>query len=183
VHAGVRGEDGVRGGELKMSDISERLGMRVRIAAIAVLMSAMAAHAQTVTTAAGPAIKLSWSAVLLGTSATTTNGVTTTKTITLTGTTTYNLYQGACNSVAIFVKVQSGIAGTSAVVSAGITPGVTYGFRVTAVNTGTAGLTTPESPQSVTICAVVGTASTVQPVTPPPAIQPNAPTGFVVLPS
>lgn len=133
--------------------------MRVRIAAVAALMSAMAAHAQTTTPVAGPTVKLKWSAPTANTAG-----------AALTGATTYNLYQGACNSNATFAKIQSGIAGTSAVVSTGVTPGGTYGFRVTAVNAGA------ESAQSATVCASVA-------VSTPVVVPPSAPTGLTVLPS
>ena|ERR1700753_4038269 len=133
--------------------------MRVRIAAIAVLMTAMAAHAQTTTQVAGPTVKLKWTAPTTNTAG-----------AALTGTTTYNVYQGACNAEATFAKVQTGVGGTSAVVSAGITPGGTYGFRVTAVSAGT------ESAQSATVCASVV-------VSTPVVVPPSAPTGLTVLPS
>lgn len=131
--------------------------------------------AQTTTLVLGPTIKLSWPKVTLGTS--TTAGVTIP--ITLTGTTTYNLYQGACNPTATFVRVQSGIAGTSAVVSLGVVPGVTYGFRVTAVN---AALSVPESAQSTTVCAVISTTVATNPSPPvyTATTTPNAPAPVVL---
>lgn len=143
--------------------------------------------AQTTTTVAGPTIKLSWGAVTQGTLVSTTGGKVTTSPITLTGATSYNLYQGACNPSATFVKVQTGIGGTSAVVSAGIVSGVTYGFRLTAVNSTTAGITAPESAQSPTVCAVIGTVASTPPANPPPATtasgSPNAPGTPTVLPN
>lgn len=133
-------------------------------------LATTAALAQTVTPVTGPSIKLGWTAPKLDTTGKA-----------LAGTTTYNVYQGACNATATFAKVQSGITGTSAVVTAGVTRGVTYGFRITAVN---AGLPVPESAQSVTLCAVVGQVTTPPPVvTPPSNVAPAVPTGFVVLPS
>jgi hypothetical protein len=140
------------------------------------LLLGTSAFAQTTTLVPGPTIKLSWAKATQGTS--TTAGVTTP--ITLTGTTSYNVYQGACNPSATFVKVQTGIAGTSAVVSQGIVPGVTYGFRVTAVN---AALSVPESAQSMTVCAVVSTtvATSPPPVNTPTTTMPNAPALLVVL--
>ncbi len=112
--------------------------------------------AQTTVTVPGPTIKLGWT----GPTANTAGAA-------LTGATTYNVYQGACNPTATFSKVQTGIAGNSAVVSAGVTAGTTYGFRVTAVNAGV------ESAQTPTVCAMVSL-----PLTPP-----NPPTALTVLPN
>lgn len=122
--------------------------------AILWLVCCVPVFAQTVTTVAGPTIKLGWTAPTTNTSG-----------ATLTGATTFNVYRGACNPTATFVKVQTGVAGNSAVVSAGVVTGTTYGFRVTAVNAGV------ESAQTPTVCAMVSL-----PVTPP-----NPPTSLAVL--
>lgn len=120
--------------------------------------------AQTTTTVVGPTVKLSWIAPTTWSTG-----------AALTGTTTYNLYRGACNSTATFAKIQTGIGGISAVDSTAVV-GTTYGYRVTAVNSAV------ESAQSVTVCAVIGVVPPVAP--PPPAIvPPSVPTGLAVLPS
>lgn len=127
--------------------------MRI-IFALLLALIALPVFGQTVTTVAGPTIKLQWQAPTQNTSLQP-----------LTGAITYNLYQGACNPTATFAKVQSGIGGASAVVTAGVVPGTTYGFRVTAVNAGV------ESAQTSTVCAMVSL-----PVTPP-----NPPTSLTIL--
>lgn len=61
----------------------------------------------------------------------------------------YNLYQGLQG--ATLVKVQTGIAGLTATVTAGLTPGTTQCFAVTAVNTTTGA----ESAQSAQACGAI----------------------------
>jgi hypothetical protein len=59
---------------------------------------------------------------------------------------TYNIYQGLTGALA---KVQSGVSTLAATITAGLTPGTTQCFAVTAVANGV------ESPQSNTACAAV----------------------------
>lgn len=82
--------------------------------------------------AATPTANLSWTAV-----ATDTNGNP------LTGTVTYNVYQAtqgtsACTAASL-AKVQTGVTATTATVTAGLTPGSTQCFAVTAVANGVEG--------------------------------------------
>lgn len=87
--------------------------------------------------------------------------VTTNKDLTaVTSPITYNLYQGA--TIATMVKVQSGLASPAAVVTAGLTPGTTQEFAVTAVEGGV------ESAMSAVASVAI------------PLPVPSAPTGLTV---
>lgn len=75
----------------------------------------------------------------------------------ITGAVSYNLYQGLTGALA---KVQSGIAGGSATVTTGLTPGTTQCFAVTAV------VATLESAQSVPVCITLAVPPPPTPVSP-----------------
>lgn len=122
--------------------------MKRLILGLLLTLTATMGFAQAVTpvTVPGPTIKLAYTAP-----ATFTNGAA------ITGTITYNLYQGA--SGAALAKIQSGIAGTTAVVTANVVPGTTYCFAITAV------VATVESAQSTQACAVVAVPTPGAPLT------------------
>jgi hypothetical protein len=79
----------------------------------------------------------------------------------ITGAITYNLYQGA--SATTLAKVQSGLTATTAVVTAGLTPGTNEFFSVTAVAEGA------ESAEIAAVSAAI------------PALVPNAPTDLTAV--
>lgn len=93
--------------------------MRASTLLLVAALLTQSAYAQTVTNVAGPTMSFKWNADTLDV-----NGNP------IVGPVTYNIYQGACNANATLAKVQSGITGLSAVISAGITPGVVYGFKL-----------------------------------------------------
>lgn len=99
-------------------------------------LACMVANAQAVTTVPGPTIAVSWTAPTNNTNGTP-----------IAGAITYNLYQGP--QAGTLVKVQSGITGTSGVITAGIVPGTVYCFAATAVANGN------ESVQTSPACGVV----------------------------
>lgn len=78
----------------------------------------------------------------------------------ITGTVTYNIYQGA--SAITLAKVQSGVTGTSTTVTTGLTPGTNEFFSVTAVVNG------QESAEVVPVSVAI------------PQLVPKAPTGLTV---
>jgi hypothetical protein len=98
----------------------------------------------------GPVVTLSWSAPTLNTDGSA-----------ITPPLTYNLYQGG--SATSLAKVQTGLTSTSTTVSAGLTPGSTQFFSVTAVENGQE--SAQETPVSVGI----------------PEPVPSAPTGLTVV--
>jgi len=69
----------------------------------------------------------------------------------ISGTITYNIYQGTQTtpSTPTLTKVQSGVTSTGATVTAGLTPGTTQCFAVTAVVAGV------ESAQSLQACKAI----------------------------
>ncbi len=85
---------------------------------------------------ASPTASLSWTAPTLNSDGST-----------ITATLTYNVYQAAQGST--LVKVQSALANTGVLISAGLTPGTTQCFAVTAVANG------QEGAQSATACAAI----------------------------
>lgn len=107
------------------------------------------AHAKPKTTAASITAALSWVAPTTNVDGTP-----------ITGSLTYNVYQGAINAVTL---VQSGITGTSVVISTGLTSGTTQCFAVVANEAGTA------SSESAETCKVI-------PVPTPPTETPSPPT-------
>jgi hypothetical protein len=78
----------------------------------------------------------------------------------ITGTITYNVYQGPTGAL---VKVQTGVTSPAATVTSGLTAGTTQCFAVTAV------INSIESAQSNTACAAI------------PFPTPGAPTNVVVV--
>jgi hypothetical protein len=96
-----------------------------------------------------PSAAISWTAPTLNTDGTT-----------ITAPLTYNIYQGLTGALA---KVQSGLTINAATITAGLTPGTTQCFAVTAVANGA------ESAQSNTACTAIS-----QPT-------PNSPTTVVVV--
>jgi hypothetical protein len=94
-----------------------------------------------------------WSAPLLNT-----DGSKATETL------NYNLYQATQGKP--LAKVQTGIAGLTTTITAGLTPGTTQCFAVSALNTSTGG----ESAQTAPVCVAIG-----QPV-------PGAPGGLTITP-
>jgi hypothetical protein len=79
---------------------------------------------------------------------------------TITGTITYNIYQGLAGAL---VKVQSGVTGTAATITTGLTAGTTQCFAITAV------VSASESAQSTAACAAI------------PVPTPNAPSQVIVV--
>ena len=78
----------------------------------------------------------------------------------ITGTITYNIYQGLTGAL---VKVQSNVTGLAATITTGLTGGTTQCFAVTAV------VASQESAQSAPACAAI------------PLSTPNAPTTVTVV--
>lgn len=108
--------------------------MKIRHLIAFALLAALPAYAQTHTAA------LAWTAPTTNTDGSA-----------ITGTITYNVYQATQTGTTAptLAKVQSGITGTTLTITAGLTPGTTQCFAVTAV------VNAQESAQSAQSCAAI----------------------------
>jgi hypothetical protein len=122
---------------------------------IALAIAAVLGVLNTFAFAANPSVAFYWDAVTKDA-----NGVA------LAGGVTYNVYQ-ATGSTLVPVLVQSGITGTSASITAGLTPGTTQCFDVTAKSL----VTALEGSPSPEMCIDIPTATA-----PPTPAKPAAPT-------